>query len=171
MLPEVKKEILRKSLHLPGLGVPFLFTWQASFTLTLLFLLSLFYLVNEWFRVHKLTRSPDIDLAPIYLALGLGLSTFFFPFRAALVGALLVCGGDVLAAIVGVQWGKKKIPLTNKTYLGSFTFLISSFCFLTLILGWKPALMIAFITSFIEVFSKRGLDNLFLPIVGGFLAS
>lgn len=183
MSSEIKREILRKSLHLPGLFVPLLYSYIPKLTLSLLFSLSMIYLINEWFRIHQkkspifianylssqLTRSSKLDLAPVYLSLGLGLTVFFFPFKAALAGALLVCGGDVLAAIVGMQWGKHKIFLTQKTYLGTLTFFISSFLFLSLILGWKIALPISIISSFIEVFSAKGLDNFFLPIVGSFL--
>jgi dolichol kinase len=173
----------RKSLHLPGLTVPFLYQWFPKLTILLLGSLGLLYYISELRRTaqrsplpligyltDKLTRSTHLDLAPIYLAVGLGISVMFLPFQAALSGALLVCLCDAIAAVVGMKFGKRKIFLIKKTYLGTFAFFISAILVLIPILGWKGALVTSLGSTLIEAVSIEGIDNLLLPILGGLLA-
>lgn len=118
----------------------------------------------------KLTRSTHLDFAPIYLAVGLGFAVVTLPFKAALAGALLVCLCDAVAAGIGMKFGKKRIILLRKTYLGTLAFFVTGILVLYPILGWKGALITAAVSSVIEALSIEGIDNLFLPILGGLLA-
>jgi phytol kinase len=111
-----------------------------------------------------------LDLAPIYLAVGLGFAAMAFPFKAALVGAILVCLCDGLAAVVGMKFGKHRIIFIKKTYLGTLAFFIAALVSLFPILGWKGTLITASVATLIEALSIEGIDNLFLPILGGLLA-
>ncbi|MCB1214218.1 MAG: hypothetical protein KDK66_01955 [Deltaproteobacteria bacterium] len=181
---EVKWELKRKLLHLPGLLVPFLYAWQPHALLVALALISALYYFSELARLkkgksfpllgylgEKLSRpSSHLDLAPIYLAVGLGISLLFLPFKAALVGTLLVCFCDAVAAVTGIQWGRRRIFVLKKTYLGSFAFFISAFLSLLLLLGWPGALVTALVATLVETFSIEGIDNLLLPILGGLVA-
>jgi len=179
----VRREIFRKSLHLPGLLVPFAAQYSIAATLSVLTALSLLYLLSESFRLKQksalpvfgqlgaaLTRSTSLDLAPILLALGLGLTALIFPLRAALAGAVLVCVCDGLAAIVGMKWGRWRWPWGNKTFLGSTVFLTSALLILFAWLPWKACLVVALSGTLIESISAKGLDNLVLPIFGAWLA-
>lgn len=180
---ELQRELKRKSLHLPGLLVPFLYRWQPLFTFIGLSFMSALYYFSELRRISKgnplpvfgflserLTRSTHLDLAPIYLAVGLIIAAMFLPFKAALSGALLVCLCDAVAAVVGMKFGRHKIILLKKTYLGTLAFFITALVSLTPLLGWKGALSTAAISTFIEALSIEGIDNLLLPILGGFVA-
>ncbi len=180
---EIKRELERKSLHLPGLLVPFLYQWLPNLTIIGLGTISALYYISEVRRISgrrplpvigfltdKLTRSPHLDLAPIYLAVGLAFSTIFLPFKSALAGALLVCLCDAIAAVVGMKFGKRKIFLIKKTYLGTLAFFVAAFLALFPLMGWKGALITGTAASLVEAVSIEGIDNLLLPILGGLLA-
>lgn len=180
---EIRRELERKSLHIPGLLVPFLYQWNPFLTIIGLGAISLLYYFSEVMRIskgaplpiigwltNKLTRSTHLDFAPIYLAVGLGFAAVAFPFKAALAGALLVCLCDAVAAVVGMKFGKRRIVFIKKTYLGTLAFFIAATLVLFPLLGWKGALITAAASSFVEAVSIEGIDNLFLPILGGLLA-
>jgi dolichol kinase len=180
---EIHRELERKGLHIPGLLVPFIYQWNHTLTLLVLSSISLLYYVSELRRVSqrkplpvigflsdKLTRSDHLDLAPIYLALGLAISAVALPFKAALAGALLVCFCDGVAAVVGMKFGRKRIFLLKKTYLGTAAFFVASLVVLYPLLGWHGTLLTALAASLIEAVCIEGIDNLFLPILGGLLA-
>lgn len=180
---ELKRELKRKSLHIPGLLVPFLYQWLPALTLIGLGLLSALYYFSELRRIvtgkalpvfgvlsEMLTRSTHLDLAPLYLAVGLSIAAVFLPFKAALAGALLVCLCDAVAAVVGMKFGRHKIILLKKTYLGTLAFFITAWLSLTPLLGWQGALTTAAVSTLIEALSIEGIDNLLLPILGGFIA-
>jgi phytol kinase len=180
---EVTRELERKALHLPGLLVPSFFQWFPKTTVISLGIISLFYYISELRRIsqrsplpvigylsQKLTRSTHLDLAPIYLAVGLCVASVFLPFRAALAGALLVCLCDAFAALVGMKFGKRRIFITRKTYLGTLTFFVTGVIALLPLLSWKGALLTSLAASLIEALSIEGIDNLLLPILGGILA-
>jgi len=181
---EVRRELERKSLHIPGLTVPFLYQLWPKIILLALGAISVVYYFSEVRRVSKgrplpiigwltdkLTRSPHLDLAPIYLAVGLGMAVVTLPFKAALAGAFLVCVCDAVAALVGMTFGKRRIFLIRKTYLGTTAFFVAGVLTLFPIIGWKGAVITAFVASIIEAISIEGIDNLFLPILGGLLAA
>jgi dolichol kinase len=119
---------------------------------------------------QTLTRSSHLDLAPIFLAVGLGIASYFFPLRAALAGALLACLCDAFAALIGMKFGKTRILFLKKTYLGTLAFFLSALLVLIPLLGWRGALTTAFAASAIEALSIEGVDNLLLPIFGGLIA-
>ncbi len=179
---EISREILRKLLHLPGLFLPLFFFYWPKLSAILLSLLIILYLISEWFRhtgrilpligtlTQKLARSEKIDLAPVYLAIGLGTACYFFSFQEALVGAWMVCVSDGMAAIIGRRFGRKKIGRLKKSYWGSFTFFATSLWGIVPILGWKAGLLVSGIGMILEIFSSKGLDNLILPLVGAALA-
>jgi len=181
---KVRREIFRKSLHLPGLLVPVAARYSLALTLSVLTALCLLYLLSESFRLKQkntlpvfgplgaaLTRSTDLDWAPVMLAIGLGAAALLFPFRAAMAGTILVCVSDGMAAIVGMSWGERRWPWSNKTYLGSAMFLASALLFLPALISWKSTLLIALGATMIESLSAKGIDNLLLPIFGAWLAA
>lgn len=180
---EVRRELKRKSLHLPGLLVPFAFHYAPRLSALLLTLVVILYYVAELRRVsqkkplpiigylsQQLTRSSHLDLAPIFLAVGLGIASHFFPLKAALAGALLACLCDAFAALIGMKFGETPIFFLKKTYLGTAAFFLSALIVLIPLLGWRGALTTASATSVIEALSIEGVDNLLLPIFGGLIA-
>ena len=106
---------------------------------------------------------------------GTGYIMFYLP-----ILILAIC--DPIAALVGKRWqyGKYNIGSESKTIMGSSMFFISAFvlcCTLLLFMnhsGKSPygtilaSLIIAIITTLTEALSKKGLDNLFIPLAGVF---
>lgn len=102
---------------------------------------------------------------------GNGYILFYLP-----ILTLAIC--DPIAALTGKRWpyGKYKVGQETKTLLGSGMFFISSFilCFSLLILmnhslassikTILAAIIIALVTTLTEALSKKGLDNLFIPL-------
>ena len=181
---EVRRELKRKSLHLPGLLVPFAFHHSPRVSALVLALLVVLYYTAELRRLSNknplpvigylsqtLTRSSHLDLAPIFLAVGLGIASHFFPLKAALAGALLACLCDAFAALIGMKYGKTRIFFLKKTYLGTGAFFLSALLALVPLLGWHGALITALIASVIEALSIEGVDNLLLPIFGALIAN
>jgi dolichol kinase len=119
---------------------------------------------------QKLARSSRFESAPIFLAIGMGGSCYFFPWRDALVGAWLVCVCDGAAAILGMKYGRKKIAGTKKTYWGSLFFFLTGIIGLVPLTGWGTGIFISLIGMLVELVSFKGRDNLFLPIAGTILA-
>lgn len=119
---------------------------------------------------ERLTRSSHMDLAPIFLAVGLGIASHFLPLRAAFAGALLACLCDAFAALIGMKFGMRRIFFLKKTYLGTFAFFVSAVAVLIPLLGPQGALITAMVASLIEALSIEGVDNLLLPILGGVVA-
>lgn len=82
---------------------------------------------------------------------------------------LAIC--DPLAGIIGKRFNSKHI-LYEKTIAGSLTFLSFSLCISLLYLSvvhhksvFTLSLMVAFVSSFTELLSPRGTDNLTIPLV------
>ncbi len=95
------------------------------------------------------------------------------PLYAATSGVLAMGYGDGIAALVGHQYGRKKLPGSNKTWLGSAVMCIVSFSavFLTCYLWNYPssrllvlALSTALVATLLEAASPYGLDNIAVPL-------
>ena len=89
-----------------------------------------------------------------------------------MVGMFILAFSDAFAALVGKLWAKKKIAWTEKTFLGSFSFFLSSFLILWFFSKdfsfWKIS-FISFVLTLFEIILIFGLDNLFLPIISSYL--
>ena len=181
---EVRRELERKALHLPGMLVPFAYQLFPMLTVILMGTVSLLYYISELRRVsersplpiigylsQKLTRSGHLDLAPIYLAVGLVAISVYLPLNAAIAGALLVCVCDAIAALIGMKFGRRRILILKKTYLGTFAFFFSAILVLLPLLGWRDALITSAVSTLVEAMSIEGIDNLLLPIFGGIMAN
>lgn len=120
------------------------------------------YLAYDWYKLE-------------YNSFGNSYIMFYLP-----VLILAIC--DPIAALTGKRWqyGKYKIGTETKTLIGSGMFFLSAFMLSSVLLvvlnhsGTYPiatiisALIVAFITTITEALSKKGLDNLFIPLSGIF---
>lgn len=97
------------------------------------------------------------------------------------IGMSIMAWGDGLAAIVGQKWGKHQYRVwgVTKSWEGSLTMAVVSysavFFVLLAIVGsiWQIyaiALVVAIIATFLEAFSKLGIDNLTVPLASAALA-
>jgi phytol kinase len=97
------------------------------------------------------------------------------------IGMLVMAWGDGLAAIVGQKWGKHQYQVWDmtKSWEGSLTMTIVSFLVTVLIflavLGniwqiWLISAAVSIVATFLEAFSKLGIDNLTVPLGSAALA-
>ncbi len=91
------------------------------------------------------------------------------------IGILIMCWGDGLAALVGQRWGRHRYELwgEQKSWEGSCTMAIASALVVLVVLGglwgmsWAlmgVALGVAIAATALEAVSKYGIDNLTVPI-------
>lgn len=106
-------------------------------------------------------------------AFGNGYILFYLP-----ILTLAIC--DPVAALTGKRWpyGKYKVGQETKTLMGSGMFFVAAFILSTcLFLLMNPSInysfkislicsLFALATSITEALSKKGLDNLFIPLSG-----
>ncbi len=180
-----KKELLRKSLHLPGLIFLYFSINHRLEVLILLTLLIAFDFFHEllYLKNHRglsffdpftklFRRGERPDWGPTLLGLGILIPIAFFDYDSAASGILLICISDGVAAVLGKKWGKKKIFYSpKKTYVGSLGFLISSFLLLLLVQPLSVALFLALIATFVESLPLYQFDNLLVSCVVTFLSS
>jgi dolichol kinase len=81
--------------------------------------------------------------------------------------------GDGLAGLLGSRFGKTKYRswTTNKSYLGSTVFFITTVLVGCVFTHNYMIIAVAFILTCVEAMSVRGLDNLLLSPIGALLLS
>ncbi|MBE9144954.1 diacylglycerol/polyprenol kinase family protein [Planktothrix mougeotii] len=125
------------------------------------------------------------SLGTFFYAISIGVLIGWFwtiqqPQYAAL-GILIMAWGDGLAAVIGQQWGKHQYCFLGscKSWEGSLTMLCVSFMIslsiLLVIQGndqptWIISIVVAFVATTLETFSKYGIDNLTVPFGSASLA-
>ena len=176
-------EKVRKVVHI-GTGHVILFAWwleipawigiAASIVASAIALLS-----------YKLPILPGINsvgrksLGTFFYAASIGiLVAWFWPLQLpqyAAIGILVMTWGDVLAALVGQQYGKHpyKIWGMQKSWEGSLTMTLVSYLVSSLILlwvqgniwqTWVVSAAVALVATALEAFSQWGIDNLTVPL-------
>ena len=91
------------------------------------------------------------------------------------IGVLIMCWGDGLAALVGQRWGQHSYEVLGekKSWEGSLTMAIASALVVLAVLGglqgltWSlmgVAVGVAIASTVLEAISKYGIDNLTVPI-------
>lgn len=173
-----RRELLRKSLHLPGLIFLFLGKAHFSFSIGLLSSLIALYLISHLLESRTgrgipvistltdlLKRSEKFDVAPACLGFGILFALLFFEYRIAACAIIQVCLADVAACLAGKSLGKKKIFYSlKKTYLGSFVFLVSAFLFQLFFISPAHSFVLALVGSLLESLPFGEWDNLIIPL-------
>ncbi len=119
----------------------------------------------------------------LFYALSMGILAAYFwvdtP-QYAVIGILVMAWGDGMAAIIGQRFGKHKyqIGAITKSWEGSGAMtgaaLIVTGAILLAVEGnhwqtWTITVVVAFVATVTEAFSKLGIDNLTVPLASGFL--
>jgi phytol kinase len=119
----------------------------------------------------------------LFYAISMGiLATYFWvdtP-QYAVIGVLVMAWGDGMAAIIGQRFGKHKyqIGAISKSWEGSFAMTGAALIVIGTILfavegnswqTWTITVVVAFVATVAEAFSKLGIDNLTVPLSSGFL--
>jgi phytol kinase len=134
---------------------------------------------------YRLPILPGINsigrksLGTFFYAVSIGvLVAWFWPLQLpfyGVIGILIMCWGDGLAALVGRRWGKHGYCLLReaKSWEGSLTMLVVSFVVVCAVLipvqgmiapTWWVALCVAGFATGLEAVSYLGIDNLTVPV-------
>ena len=182
----LKTELYRKLIHILGLlFIPLLY-YSRELTLMLCISLIPLYLIEEYlFRkelelgglitfFQKCKRPHEADifiLDPIFMVVGVFIAVFFYPLTAAACAIFQVSLADAGAAIVGIQWGHRKLPWSSqKTWEGTFVFFAIAFLGSLLFFDWQTALILAGTGTVLEQIPIKGIDNLTIPVGVGVVA-
>ncbi|MEM9117795.1 MAG: diacylglycerol/polyprenol kinase family protein [Cyanobacteria bacterium P01_F01_bin.56] len=184
----VSAEITRKIVHV-GAGNVILLAWwlqtPAWMGITASVVFSLVALLSYWLPILPGINSVGrTSLGTFFYAVSIGVLTALFwdsqPEFTAL-GILVMTWGDGMAAIVGQSLGRHPYHVWNmtKSWEGTSAMLLVSFGVGLLVLGIVQgvtptiaaiALITAGTATFLESFSRWGLDNLTVPLGSALLA-
>ena len=116
-------------------------------------------------------ESIDIDRdsygALLYALSILILSLLVLPeHKDSFAACILILGvSDTLAALVGQRFGKQ-IPRFEKSTVGSLTFFFTVFVVYAMLpITWIHVLSLSVLTTIIEFISKKGIDNIAIPLL------
>jgi len=180
----LKRELLRKSLHLPVFIFPFIATYSTVIAMLMLTTLIIGYLALIVYEkrygktipiiskiVSHCKRNVDYDFGPVYLALGFILALYIAPPKNVFYAAFVISVCDSAASLMGMRFGKNNLLFLNKSFVGSASFFVT--CFLVGIFFVAPlkSIPIALCLTMVELFSIKDLDNFTLPIASQILLS
>lgn len=177
-----KQEFRRKGVHVCSVLVPFLANVNYLLTLKLLIGITIFYLFSEWVRLNGI-RLPVLNfvtrlcvrsserrrfaLAPLTLSLGVILSLILFSRTIACIVIIIVACADSVATIVGMFYGRVKVPYNRKKSVeGSIAFLVSAFICSIFYLPLGIALIVSLVSCIIETLPIE-FDNISIPLGTG----
>lgn len=184
----LKKELVRKGLHILIAVVPFLASINLIFTVVFLGAGTLFYVFAEKARREGITialisdltliASRDKDknkfvLGPVTLGIGAMLALLFYPQEASAIAIYALAFGDSIASLAGKAFGNLKIPFCGKkTFVGT----ISCFIIVLFFTFFKTgnvslSYLIALIAAVLEAFPTNDMDNIIMPLGTGLVAS
>lgn len=173
-----KKEVLRKSLHLPGV----LFILSATYFYWSSLLILSFLVLTYFLSYHlqktrgkglpvfgKLTqflkRDEELDLGPPLLGIGILFSLLFFKSQIATCAILQVCVADTAACLSGKYFGKRNVFYSpQKTYLGCFIFFLTAFFIQLPWISPLHSFILAVFGMFLESLPFGAWDNFLIPV-------
>ncbi|MGD1000504.1 MAG: haloacid dehalogenase-like hydrolase [Candidatus Brocadiia bacterium] len=178
-------EILRKSLHMSALAVPFLAGYSVMGVSLLLLALAAGYLVLEFWRVHgvhlplahRLTQvvlrrseSRRLATAPLTLGFGMLVSLWCLPLAVAQACILIAAVADSAASIIGARWGRTFWSHNRlKSLEGSTAFLVSAIVCGSVYLPLRSAVPLAIVAALIESLPLQDWDNFVMPVGAGLI--
>lgn len=181
----LRKELLRKSIHMLTAFVPFFASKNLLVTTYVVVFGMIFYVTNEFlhskgkrgfFIVTKITEMASRErdkghfvLGPLTLALGVFLSLLFFPHPASSLAIFSLAFGDGLASLVGKKWGRTVMPfLQGKTLEGSLACFGAVYISSYFVLNSKyQAFLVAIFSTFLEAIPLKDYDNVIIPLGTG----
>jgi len=178
-------EILRKSVHLVSILIVLIYEYLGKeVVLWVLMLFLIVVLVLDYFRLEHEIKIPLFHTmyrekeecrlgGHIYFALGAVAVICLFSREIAYAAILMTTLGDLVAALIGKFYGKRRVFHTtfknDKSLEGSGAELLTDFIVGLLILG-NPivALVMAFFATLAETAVNKIDDNLVIPLFSGF---
>jgi phytol kinase len=181
---KVSKEISRKTIHvIAGISaalLPLVLSFHEILYLSSLFLLLMLLSkkINLFSSIHEVKRQT---YGEVYFPLAVFIMAAVFPHQVFyMYGLLIMAVSDGSASIIGQKYGRKKykLGLSEKSYIGSLTFLVSTVAigiisFIAIGAGIAQAIyfsfLIAIILTLTEGLLSYGLDNLVVSPAAGLL--
>ncbi|MDQ1276236.1 MAG: hypothetical protein QG610_1811 [Euryarchaeota archaeon] len=182
---EVIFEVMRKSVHLVSIFIVLIYEFfgkDAILWVLMLFLVTVLFL--EYFRIEEGMKIPFFYMmyreheayslgGHIYFALGAIAVISLFDREIAYAAVLMTTFGDMVAAMVGKFYGKRRIFRevfkNDKSLEGSASeFIIDLLVGLAIIGNPIVSLIMAFSATLTETAVNRIDDNLIIPIFSGF---
>ncbi|NQT60257.1 MAG: hypothetical protein HQ557_14850 [Bacteroidetes bacterium] len=184
---EFRKEVARKGLHIL-IGFLPIIALQSYFTAyTLLISGACIYTLSELIRIrwngdkkffpYKAIRGISLFvsrpgeakhfiIAPLTLAVGAGLTLFFFPENAMKAGILALAFGDTAAALAGKFFFRKNRKKYGvKTITGTAAcFITSTLCVWLVVNDWTISLAAGAVASLCEMTTLKDFDNILVPL-------
>ncbi|WIM43651.1 SEC59/DGK1/VTE5 family protein [Methanosarcina mazei] len=178
-------EILRKSVHLVSIFIVLIYEFfgkDAILWVLMVFLVTVLFL--EYLRLEKGMRIPFFYMmyreeeanrpgGHIYFALGAIAAISLFSREIAYAAVLMTTFGDLVAALIGKSYGKRRIFRetfkNDKSLEGSVSEFITDLL-VGLVITGNPivSLVMAFIATLTETAVNRIDDNLVIPVFSGF---
>lgn len=180
----LKKEFLRKIIHISIAFLPVIAGWNYIFAVVLLSSGILFYTLNEAARVNgrKTIISMVTNLAsrpyetgfvfgPVTLGLGALTALLYYPDPAATVAIYALAFGDGFASLAGKFFNRKTIPaVREKTLAGSFACFTAVLISSNFVLGnFQIALIAALTATILELLPSGDFDNIIIPVGTGMI--
>jgi phytol kinase len=177
-----EREFVRKMLHLPVFIFPLIAIYSVVTAIAALVLLAFTYITTLAYEkrfnktvplfstiIASCRRNTACDFGPFYLAIGMVVALSVSSPNNVFFAAYVIAICDSAASLVGINFGKNKIPLFGKSYIGSLTFFVLCFIGGLYFFPPIPLLISALVLTVIELVSIKGLDNLTLPIAAQLL--
>ncbi len=183
-----KSETIRKSIHISSLVIPFTYRYllgnKRLLGFTLLFVAFLVSLIVEFSRFwQKSFRKNFMRLFGLilrkhewkdftgatYLIFSGMLAVAFFEPTIAFCSMAFLSIGDTFAAIIGINFGKRKFLKVKKSLEGSLACFVSTFSFGLAFFWERPAMALvgALAATYAELWDVPVDDNVKIPLISG----
>jgi dolichol kinase len=169
----VPRELARKIVHIGSgvLSAPLAYILSDGEIVVLASLFVVAMAVSR--RVHLLTAVHDVDresYGELLFPLGVAILAALHPEAWEFAYALLVLAlADGAAALAGMRFGRRKLPVGGKSIVGSLTFFAVAFGVGLFFAPLGPCVLVAFAATIAESLLTRGFDNVVLPVLAGVL--
>lgn len=176
-------DLTRKMIHI-GVGHWIIIAMMVFSDLRFLLVTPCVFIVVNYisyrYNIIGAMEQEDDSLGTVWYALSLAIMSMMSVMldnkSIAIVGILTMAYGDGFAAIIGRRFGNRKLPTPyeEKSYLGSLTMFVLTVIVINLTTYWVngrwmviSSIVIAAVATLVECMSRKGRDNLFVPIVTG----
>ncbi len=168
-LTKIPQSVMRKVIHVAMSLVVIGFTFIADYQVMIwtgLFFALLLLVARKVFRFYSLRDRSNESWGEILFPLGIGLSALIASDHTIFIAAILILSfSDTIAYIVGNKFPNSRAIIAGRTIAGSGAgFITSLVILLALQYGILLSLVTAGIVAIAEVFSRRGFDNISMPV-------
>ncbi len=186
MIYKVKKELSRKLVHVSSLLIPFGFRYllhndrkEAFVLLVPLTFIAIFIELMRFYnrpfkrlfyrRVGFLLRKHELFnfSGATFLMVASLISIAFFPVEITFTALSFLAIGDTLAALIGINFGERKLLGTKKSLEGSLACFVGTFLFALFFVHPVVALFGAVATTIAEFYPVGWDDNIKIPLISG----